>query len=215
MTLSTWLSFCVAAVLISVSPGPGAVFAMSTGMRRGYVRTLPGIAGMQLGVALQLLVVAIGLGAVLATSTHALTVIKWIGAAYLIWLGWRQFFARSQSNESSVRKDWGRDQGHQASAAKVFLQGFLVNASNPKATVFFLAVLPQFLDATQPLAQQYLAMAATLTVVDLFVMSGYAVLSSRMSRLLHKPAHVRWIDRLFGSLFMLAGVVLASWKRAA
>jgi homoserine/homoserine lactone efflux protein len=207
MTLSVWLAFLVAAFLISLSPGAGAVFAMSCGMRHGYRHALVGIAGMQLGLALQLLVVAIGLGAILATSTLAFNVVKWLGVAYLVWLGWQQFRAAPQA--------MSLDGAPAVSMRKTFMQGFLVNASNPKATVFFLAVVPPFIDPLRPLAAQYLAVMGTLAFTDVVVMSGYALLAARVLRLLREPHHIRWMNRAFGGLFMLAGALLATFKRGA
>lgn len=207
MTLSVWLAFLVAAFLISLSPGPGAVYAMSCGMRHGYRHALVGIAGMQFGLALQLVVVAIGLGAILATSTLAFNVVKWFGVAYLAWLGWQQF--RAEPRAMSV------EGAPAASRWKTFVQGFLVNASNPKATIFFLAVVPPFIDPARPLGAQYLAVMGTLAFTDLVVMSGYALLAARVLRLLREPHHIRWMNRGFGGLFMLAGALLATFKRGA
>jgi homoserine/homoserine lactone efflux protein len=134
-------------------------------------------------------------------------VVKWFGVAYLVWLGWQQFRAEPQamSLEGSPT----------ASARKTFVQGFLVNASNPKATIFFLAVVPPFIDPARPLAAQYLAVMGTLAFTDLVVMSGYALLAARVLKLLREPHHIRWMNRAFGGLFMLAGALLATFKRAA
>ena len=208
MTLSVWLAFLVASFVISLSPGAGAVYAMSCGMRGGYRHALVGIVGMQFGLALQLLVVAIGLGALLATSTLAFNIVKWVGVAYLVWLGWQQFGAEPRV----VAVDGGAPA---VSARGAFLRGFLVNASNPKATIFFLAVVPPFIDPGRPLVPQYLAVMGTLAFTDLIVMSGYALLASRVLRLLREPHHVRWMNRTFGGLFMLAGGLLATFKRGA
>jgi homoserine/homoserine lactone efflux protein len=176
-------------------------------MRHGYRHALVGIVGMQFGLALQLVVVAIGLGAILATSTLAFNVVKWFGVAYLVWLGWQQW--RAEPHAVTL------DGAPAASAWKTFVQGFLVNASNPKATIFFLAVVPPFIDAARPLAAQYLAVMGTLAFTDLVVMSGYALLAARVLKLLREPHHIRWMNRAFGGLFMLAGGLLASFKRAA
>lgn len=207
MTLPVWLAFLAASFIISLSPGAGAVYAMSCGMRHGYRHALFGIVGMQFGLALQLVVVAIGLGAILATSTLAFNVVKWFGVAYLVWLGWQQW--RAAPHAVTL------DGAPAASAWKAFVQGFLVNASNPKATIFFLAVVPPFIDAARPLAPQYLAVMGTLAFTDLVVMSGYALLAARVLKLLREPHHIRWMNRAFGGLFMLAGGLLASFKRAA
>ena len=89
-----------------------------------------------------------------------------------------------------------------------------MNASNPKATIFLLAVLPQFIDAQAPALPQYLICMATLAVVDLIVMSGYALFASRVLRLLREPRQIRWMNRSFGALFLLAGGFLALFRRA-
>ena len=214
MALNVWLSFCIAGLLISLSPGPGAVFAMATGAERGYLRALPGIAGMQVGVALQLLVVAVGLGALLATSQHAFDAIKWFGALYLVWLGWKQFTA-PQADADRDGLPGGADAGLTGSAPRLFTRGVLVNASNPKATIFLLAVLPQFTDSSRSLTEQYLVMMATLSVIDVCVMSGYVMLASHVFAMLRSPRNARWINRGFGTLFLAAGIALAGWKRPA
>ncbi len=207
LSLHVWLAFLVAAILISLSPGAGAISSMSAGMRYGFRRSLANIAGMQLGLALQLVVVGIGLGALLAASTLAFNLVKAIGAAYLCYLGWLQFRAQTPLPQAASAA---------ASAAprSLFVQGFLVNASNPKATIFLLAVLPQFIDAHAPALPQYLVCMATLTVVDSIVMSGYALFASRVLRLVREPQHIRWMNRGFGSLFVLAGGFLALFRRA-
>jgi homoserine/homoserine lactone efflux protein len=208
MTLETWLAFFVAAILISVSPGAGAVACMATGMRYGYRRGIWNIFGMQVGIALQLAVVGAGLGAILAASTAAFTVLKWLGVGYLCWLGWKQWGAPAEPVQVGASPRGG-------TRAALFAQGFLVNATNPKATVFFLAVLPQFIEASRPLLTQYLAVVATLTAVDLVVMSGYTVFAAKFLALLRAPGQIRFVNRLFGGLFVGAAALLATFKRAA
>jgi homoserine/homoserine lactone efflux protein len=207
MTLQVWLAFVVASFLISLSPGAGAISCMASGMRHGYRRTLWNIVGMQFGVALQLIVVGIGLGALLAASTLAFDLVKWCGAAYLVYLGWRQFTAAAKPLELG-------SQSRSPGLPRVLLtQGFLVNASNPKATVFLLAVLPQFIDPQAPALPQYLICMATLTCTDLLVMSGYALFASKVLRTLREPGQIRWMNRTFGALYMLAGGFLAVFRR--
>ena len=208
MTLEVWLAFLVAALLISLSPGPGAISCMASGVRYGYRRTLANIVGMQLGIALQLLVVGVGLGALLAASTLAFELAKGLGVAYLCYLGWQQFRAQTALVEIDRQNHAPRSPG------ALVVQGFLINASNPKATVFLLAVLPQFIDPHASALPQYLVCMATLTGVDLIVMSAYALFASRVLRLLREPHHLRWMNRGFGALFMLAAGFLALFRRA-
>ncbi|PWG63535.1 LysE family transporter [Spiribacter halobius] len=209
MTLETWLAFVVAAVAISLSPGAGAVASLSSGLRNGFPHGVWTALGQQLGLMLQLLVVAIGLGAVLAASGTAFEIVRWCGVAYLLWLGvqqWRLAGARAALHaETEVA---------QRPAAMV-AHGFLVNAVNPKATVFMLAVLPQFIDPVRPLAAQYGTMAATMVAVDIVVMGGYTLLAARLLAFWRDPKHLQWVHRGFGMLFVGAAALLATFRRSS
>ena len=208
MPLETWLAFFVAAWLISLSPGAGAISCMAAGMRYGYARAMWNILGLQLGILFVLAIVAAGLGAIIAASTALFTLIKWLGAAYLVYLGIRQWRA-----PAVPVTDAGADVT--GTPRQLVMRGFLVNATNPKGIVFMLAVLPQFIDPALPQLPQYLACGATLFFTDLVVMSGYTGLAARVLRLLREPHHVRWVNRFFGGLFVAAGAVLATFRRAA
>lgn len=206
MTLQTWLAFFVASWLISLSPGPGAFSSMATGLRYGYRGGVWNILGLQLGVVLLVLVVALGLGALLAASGLAFSAIKWFGVAYLIWLGIQQ--SRAEPRPIALARDDAHD------PAQLVLRAFLINASNPKGIVFMLAVLPQFIDPHAPLAPQYAIVAATLVLTDFVVMSGYTLLAARVLRALREPAHLRWTQRAFGAAFIGAGLLLAGYRRS-
>lgn len=206
MTLSTWLAFFVASWLISLSPGAGAISCMSAGMRYGYRKSVWNIFGLQAGILLLVVIVALGLGAVLATSVLAFNLIKWFGVAYLVWLGVQQWRAEAKPMEV------GEEKAH--TPRQLFMQGFLVNASNPKGIIFMLAVLPQFIDPHGPQFMQYAICTATLFFTDAVVMSGYTLLASRVLSALREPGHIRWLNRSFGGLFVGAGLLLAGFKRA-
>jgi homoserine/homoserine lactone efflux protein len=209
MSLHTWLAFLVAAWLISLSPGAGAVSCMAAGMRHGYRHALWNIVGLQIGIQLVLGIVAAGLGALLAASTLAFTIVKWIGALYLVYLGIRQWRAAPQTLQPA-----GADIGD-GSARQLVLRGFLVNATNPKGILFMLAVLPQFIDPARPQLLQYAICGATLFVTDAVVMSGYTAFASRVLTLLRGDDARRWINRSFGTMFIAAGAVMATFRRAA
>ncbi|HZH55905.1 LysE family transporter [Yanghanlia caeni] len=209
MSLTTWLAFFAASWAISFSPGPGAISAMASGLRYGFRRGYWTTLGLILGIIIQFCIVAVGLGAVLATSEVAFTVLKWLGAAYLVYLGWLQFRtdAAPVAVESAPPADFRvRD---------LVLRGCLVNVTNPKGTVFLMAVVPQFIDPAAPLPMQYVIIAATLCFTDLVAMGCYTSLASRVLRLLRSPGHIRWVNRSFGALFILAGTVLATFSRRA
>jgi homoserine/homoserine lactone efflux protein len=210
MDYSTWTAYVVACFVISASPGSGAVFAMAAGLHHGYARAWAGLIGMQVGIALQMTIVGAGVGALLAASTWAFSAVKWLGVAYLVWLGYKQWMAPA----TPLMAD-NQTGAHSATQLQLFLQGFLVNGTNPKATIFLLAVLPQFLNPQQPLLPQYLIVFATNVVVDLIVMSAYVLFAATLLTRLREPRQLRWLNRVFGSLFMLAGAVLAGFKRGA
>lgn len=207
MDWSTWIPFFLATVAISLSPGPGAIAAMGAGLNHGFARGRHIAVGLALGVCTQLAVVGVGLGALLATSATAFAVVKWAGVAYLVWLGIQQW--RAPAAPLVARDDGAGPMGTRA----LVLRGWTVNAVNPKGTVFLLAVLPQFVNPAEPLLAQYLAIGATFGAVEFCVMSGYAALAARVLRLLRTPAQLRTTNRVFGSLFVAAGALLASFKR--
>jgi Putative threonine efflux protein len=209
MSLSTWLAFFAASWAISFSPGPGAISAMSSGLKYGFRRGYWTTIGLILGILIQFCVVAIGLGAVLATSEVAFTVLKWIGAAYLVYLGWLQM--RSDAAPVAVEAAPPAD----FKVRELILRGCLVNITNPKGTVFLMAVVPQFLNTAAPLPIQYAIIASTLCFTDLVAMGCYTTLAARVLRLLRSPGHIRFINRSFGALFILAGTVLATFSRRA
>jgi len=208
MELSTWLTFFVAAWLISLSPGAGAVAAMSAGLNHGFARGYVMSFGLILGIWTQVLVVGLGLGALIAASSLAFAVVKWLGVAYLVWLGIKQWRAPARP---VVEAD---ADAASVSARTLILRGWMINAVNPKGTVFLLAVVPQFLDLSRSLAPQYLVIAATLAVTDMVVMGGYTALAAKLLRLLKSPRQIRALNRTFGSLFVAAGALLALFKRA-
>lgn len=209
MAMETWLAFFVACWVISLSPGAGAVASMSAGLQYGFWRGYWNALGLQLALLAQIAVVAAGLGAVLATSELAFNLIKWFGVAYLVYLGWKQWVALpGEINTTDGERPLGRP-------LTLVLRGFLVNASNPKAIIFILAVLPQFLDPKAPLLSQYLLMALTMVVVDLIVMAGYTGLAARVLRALRSPQQQRLLNRTFGGLFIGAAALLATVRRTA
>ena len=210
MTLSTWLTFFVASWLISLSPGAGAISCMSAGMRYGFRRAIPNILGLQVGAIGLIAIVAAGLGAVLATSAVAFAVIKWAGVAYLLWLGiaqWRAEATPLQLDDTATDRPMR--------PLPMFTRAVLINLSNPKGIVFMLAVLPQFIDPTVAQWPQYALCAATIFTTDAFVMGGYTLLAARVLSSLREARHIRLLNRVFGSLFVGAALLLATFRKTA
>ncbi len=209
MRWDLWLAFVGASIAISVSPGAGAIQSMATGLSYGLRRGYWSIAGLQIGLMMQLAAVAVGLGAAVAQSIVAFTVIKWIGVAYLVYLAVRQW--RTTTGDLGEQLTAGFSGGRLA----LLVRGFLVNVTNPKGLVFLLAVLPQFVVPTAPLLPQYLAIGSTMVAVDLMVMGAYTGMAARLLRWLRTPRQQTVLNRTFSALFATAAVVLSFVRRGA
>jgi homoserine/homoserine lactone efflux protein len=204
-----WLAFLGACIAIAFSPGAGAIQSMSAGMAHGLLRSYWSIVGQELGLLLQLTLVALGLGAIVANSLAAFTLIKVIGVAYLLYLAVRQWRASGRDLREQLGGSRSTDSGW-----PLLARGFLVNATNPKALVFYLAVLPQFVIPTAALLPQYLVIGVTFIVADVMVMSLYAGLATRLLRLLGARQQLV-LNRFFSGLFATAAIVLALVRRGA
>jgi homoserine/homoserine lactone efflux protein len=210
--LQVWLAFVVASCVIAVSPGSGAVLSMSHGLSYGVRRTTATIVGLQLGLAVILLVAGLGVGAVLTASATAFTVIKVVGACYLLWLGWRQWRAPVAKIDGDAQAAASEPD---LTAGQRVLRGFLTNVTNPKGIVFMAAVLPQFIQPTRPLWLQLLVLLATTVTVDVTVMHGYAWLAARLQGVLRSVRARRAQNRVFGGVLMAMGAFLFMFKRSA
>lgn len=211
MDLHTWLTFFAASWLISLSPGAGAIASMSTGLRHGWRPGLWNILGLQLGIVAIMVVVAAGLGALLAASDLAFAVVKWCGVAYLLWLGVQQW--RSPAHD--IAGDAAQAERTPPTPRALVLRAFLVNASNPKGLVFMLAVLPQFINPHAPQLPQYGLCLLAQIIADVVVMSGYTLLAARGLRALQSASHQLVLQRGFGTLFIGAALLLAAFRRSS
>jgi homoserine/homoserine lactone efflux protein len=213
MELQVWLAYFLASWAIALSPGSGAVLSMTHGLAYGVQKTSTTIAGLQLGLAVILLVAGVGVGALLLASATAFTVVKFVGAGYLIWLGWKQW--RSPVGHPPQAGESLPARADVPSPRERFVTGFFTNVTNPKGIVFMVAVLPQFIDPQRVLWLQLLVLLVTTIAVDLVVMHGYAFLASRAQRWLATAKARRAQNRVFGGVLMAMGASLLLVKRAA
>lgn len=205
MALHLWLAYTgIIAVLIAV-PGPTALLSMTHGLRYGRRRALATVAGGVLAAMTLMTASALGLGAILAASTTAFTVLKVVGAAYLIWLGISAW--RDKSTPESVVL--AGQPAEMPGSLKLFRKGYMVGFSNPKDLLFFAALFPNFIDASQPHAIQFATLAVTWAVLDLSMMFAYACAGRRLSTLFASQKRLRLLNRTIGSLFVFAGSALA------
>ncbi|WP_436899076.1 LysE family transporter [Acinetobacter gyllenbergii] len=208
MSVQVWFAFMLACWVISVSPGAGAIASMSSGLNYGFRHGYWNAIGLQVALIIQILIVAAGVGVLFATTPWAFQVVKWFGVIYLLYLAYTQWKAPIQNIEIQ------HEQNDKSALALVF-KGFVVNMSNPKAIVFLLAVLPQFLDLNRPQWLQYLIMAVTMVTIDLIVMAGYTGLASKVLRLLRSPTQQKYLNRGFAVMFSCAALLLSAIQQSS
>ncbi len=206
MELSVWVTYFIATIILSLSPGPGVFSSISSGLHHGFRLGLWNGVGMQVANVLMVIVVAFGLGTILLASEMLFTAVKWLGVIYLIYLGVATWRAAPRGFEED--RD---DNAH--TPREVFMRGFWVNATNPKGIIFFAAILPQFIEVARPQLAQYAIFASTTFAVDLVVMMGYTALAAKVLRLMRDPKQLRWVNRGIGGAFIAAGMALASFRR--
>ena len=203
MELSTWLSLVSAGFLISVSPGPGALFALSQSTQFGFKSSLVSIAGLQLGLACGIILVLSGLGVLIVNFPSAFGVIKILGMLYLIALGviqWRQKvepISLSHANTKSAFR-----------AKKSFIQGFFVDFTNIKGFVFLIAFLPLFVDLRSFSIFEGGVVVATLVAIDIIIMTIYSLIAHFSKSWLREPSKILWQNRITGLALIIIGLVM-------
>lgn len=198
-----WFGLVAACFLISFTPGAGAINTMANSITAGWARSVWGIAGQQVALVAHIGIVAAGVGVLVANSPLLFNIVRYAGAAYLVYLGVRQWRARPQGqvDETIMPTE---------SSWSMARRGVLVNLTNPKAVVFFLAFTPQFIRPSHPLAPQYLVLAATVVVIDVVVMwFCFAAAAKGLRRMTRSGAGQTRLNRLFGGMFVGVGALLA------
>ncbi len=207
MTWATWWLFLVTEFVLCLTPGPAVCLVLAKALSVGPRRSIASSLGILAANAAYFALSATSLGAILVASSRLFFAIKWIGALYLVYLGLRALFGRAPvvagapESLSNDRK-W-----------RLFADGFLLQASNPKALVFFTALLPQFVNPAAPVAVQIAILGVTSVVVEFFVLLGYGVLAGQASHYTRQPQYAAWTNRVAGSLLIGAGAGLATLRR--
>lgn len=205
MSFSLWLSLLTACVVISFTPGAGAINTMSNALASGWRRSIWGVVGQQIALIIHVLIVAAGVGVFVARSPLLFTTIRYVGAAYLIYLGLRMALSRPKVADSAAAVGVVPRVTNRA----MLLRGLWVNLLNPKAIVFFLAFIPQFVRLDEPQLPQYLVLAATAVVVDVLVMWFFFAAAARpFGRFAGTVRGQRVLNGVFGALFVLVAALL-------
>jgi len=199
MDLQTWLAYVATVLVLMSTPGPSHLLMLSNSLSSGFRRSLATAAGDLTANAIQMVLAGLGLAAVLAATRMGFTVVKWAGVSYLVWLGIRQI-ARSF-------RDLETTEAPPATLGRLWVQGFVTSAANPKAVVFFAALFPQFLDRAVPLGSQMLALGATYILIDGTFLCLYGAGAGWLGRKLHGPGRA-WLDRAAGGFLIVAALLL-------
>ncbi|ELB2103279.1 LysE family translocator [Vibrio parahaemolyticus] len=208
MQLDTWIYYTLAILVLTASPGPSSLLCLSKGVSSGFRLALTTALGSLSAITIILTLSFTGLGVVIASSEFVFNIIKWCGAAYLIWLGIQAF--RSKQN------DFAKSDSAQVSTSHVsaYTSGFIVGSSNPKAIIFFTALFPQFIDPTASLLIQYAIFAGTFVVFELSWLTFYSLLGVKTSNWLFEAGRAKLFNRLTGGVFVSAGVMLSTANRS-
>lgn len=205
MTFSLWLSLVVACVVVSLTPGAGAINTMTNSMREGWLRSFWGVLGQQLGLLAHVIIVAAGVGLIVSQSPPLFQAIRYAGAAYLVYLGIRMIVAKTDADDTNEETGTATRE----SAVSLVRRGFWVNILNPKAIVFFLAFMPQFIKPDEPQLPQYAGFFFTMVFVDVIVMWGFFAGATRpFRRATSTPRGRRILNTIFGALFIAVAVLL-------
>lgn len=206
MSVKLLLVFAVTELLLSLTPGPAVFLVVSQGMKAGFKPSLRGTLGILTGNAVYFALSALGLGALLLASATLFQAIKWLGAAYLIFVGVRMLISKSESLEVGERAVMSRR------SLKLFSQGLITQLSNPKAIVFFTALLPQFITPGERMFEQFLILGLVSIAVELPVLAAYGWAAERGGKLI--PERFSSLpDRIAGVFLIGAGVGLASMRK--
>lgn len=210
MPFENWIAFAAASIVMLAIPGPTILLVISYALGHGRKAGTATVAGVALGDFTAMTASMLGLGALLATSAALFTVLKWIGAAYLIYLGIKLWRAPVIGGDASKRDVTGKER-----PMRIFLHTYIVTALNPKSIVFFVAFLPQFLVPTLPWLPQMVIFETTFLVLAIINAALYGLLASAARNTIRKPSVQRVVNRTGGSLLIGAGLLTLGWKRAA
>jgi len=203
MSFETWIAFAAASSVLLVIPGPTVLLVVSYALGQGWRTALPMAIGVALGDFTAMTLSMLGLGALLATSATLFTILKWVGAAYLVYLGIKLWRAGG-TLDAAPRTD-------AVSAAKMLGHAWLVTALNPKSITFFVAFLPAFLDPKADFLTQMLVFETTFLVLAFANAFGYALVAARARRLASNPRAIGIVNKVGGGLLVSAGVATVSF----
>lgn len=209
MTIETWAYYTLAVIILTASPGPSSLLCMTRGLTSGWKSGVYNALGSLTAITSILTLSFTGLGVVILSSELIFNVIKWAGAAYLIYLGVKAFTSKQEDYDPSNITQTNNLRFH-----NLFVSGFVVGASNPKAILFFTALFPQFIDPSMNMVTQYSIFASTFVLFEITWLVFYAYLGSKSSKWIFSSGRAKLFNRLTGGVFIGAGALLSTTSRS-
>lgn len=207
MQLENWIAFCSIALLATASPGPAALLVSANSLSSGFKRSLATVFGNISGLFIMSGFSVLGLSAIVLNSAIAFTVIKALGAAYLVYMGvklWKTGISKIELNES---------QGKERATLNLYVQGVFIALSNPKSIIFTTALFPQFIAVEEPLLPQFLVLVLSFMALSFLCLSGYAFVVHRTRSSTEKIVSGKWLGKVMGSIYIGVGCLLANTSR--
>lgn len=203
---TTWWLFAGTETVLCLTPGPAVLFVLSSALRSGTRKSVFSNFGILAANTVYFVLSAAGVGSVLLASYNLFIAIKLMGAGYLIFIGARALFGKTDVLSAAApvkeKREW-----------RMFTDGFILQASNPKAIVFFTALLPQFVDPHRPIAPQMAILAVTSVAIEFCVLLGYGAAAGRATELARQPRYAAWTNRIAGGMLICAGAGLATLRK--
>ena len=215
ISFQLWLAFAAAAAVVIAIPGPTTLMVTGHAMSSGTRVALASLLGVALGDFTAIAASVLGLGAVLAASAEAFTLLKWVGAAYLVYLGIKLWRAPAVPLGTAAMGTDGKGLGGRRSMRRAIAESFSVTLLNPKGLLFFAAFLPQFIDPHQPTLPQVVVLALTFEVLASSSLGIYILMTSRARRVMDSPRTIRIMNRAGGTMLIGAGLLTASLRRSS
>ena len=208
MPLDLWLAFVVASTVLCIIPGPTVLLVISYALSQGRKVAVASAGGVALGDLVAMTASLVGLGALVLASATLFTMLKWIGAAYLVYLGVKLFMSAAEAAPGAVEAP------RSTRPAEIFAHAAAVTALNPKSIAFFIAFVPQFMRPEAPLLPQFIILITTFVAVGFLNALLYALLADRMGVAIARPSVLRVLTRLGGATLVAMGVATAALRRA-
>jgi len=206
--INDYLIYVILAIAVTAIPGPAVVLTIKNSLIYGYKASIANVFGNFVAMVFLATLSALGLGAIILTSSFLFSLVKVLGCAYLVYLGvkvWRSPYKMASNDHQKLLK-----RTHDFSS--VFKEGFGVGISNPKAIAFFTALFPQFIDLSRAFVPQFLTLILTIEIISFVILMGYALLASMASPYLSKENSMRYINKLTGAAFISFGAGLIYGK---